>query len=69
MEKFILTLTKRDEKTVLSVHDSKAEAIAEGENILKRLAYDAGFLAVIYGEIDSDNNVISEKYKLCHGWL
>lgn len=69
MEKFILTLTKRDEKTVLSVHDSKAEAIVEGENIIKRLAYDAGFLAVIYGEIDGNNNVISGKYKLCYGWI
>ena len=41
----------------------------EGENIIKRLAYDAGFLAVIYGEIDGNNNVISGKYKLCYGWI
>jgi len=69
MEKFILTLTKGNNKTVLSVCDTKDEAITEGNEFSKHLSMDSGFLAVVCGEVDSDNNFISGKYKLCHGWL
>ena len=69
MKKFALTLTRGNERTILSLHDSKEEAMAEGEKIQKILTRDAGFLALIYAEFDSNNNIIDGKYKFYHGWL
>ena len=68
MEKFLLTLTKGDDKAVLSVHDTKQEAINAGEKFLKETQKVNGFLAVIYAEIDSCKNIVGGKYKLYHGW-
>ena len=69
MEKFILSLTKENDKTILSVHNTKAEAITEGESIIKRLPVNSGLLTVIYSEIDENNNLIGKNYKLYYSWI
>ena len=69
MEKFILSLTKGNDKTILSVHNTKAEAMADGERIIKKLPANSGLLTVLYGGIDENNNIVGKSYKLYHAWI
>lgn len=68
-EKFLLTLTKENDRTILAVCNTKAEAIIEGEEFRKHLTMDSGTLSVVYAEIDDENNIRNGKYRLYHSWL
>lgn len=68
MKKFLLTLTKGDNKTVLAICDTIDEAIAEGEEFRKHLTMDSGLLAVIQAGIDENNNIMGNLYRLYHAW-
>ena len=68
-EKFLLTLTKGNDRTILVICGSKAEAITKGEEFRKHLPMDSGTLSVIYAEIDDENKIIDGKYRLYHSWL
>ena len=68
-EKFLLTLTKENDRTILTACNTKAEAITEGEEFRKHLPMDSGTLSVVYAEIDDENNIRNGKYRLYHSWL
>lgn len=68
MEKFMLTLTKKNDRTVLAICKTKAEAMAKGEEFRKHLTMDSGTLAVISAAVDENNNMMGGKYKLYHVW-
>ena len=68
-EKFLLTLTKENDRTILAVCNTKAEAIIEGEEFSKHLTMDSGTLSVICAEIDDENKIIDGKYRLYNSWL
>lgn len=67
-KKFLLTLTKGNERTILAVCDTKAAAMKEGDEYIKHLTMDAGTLSVIFAELDDDNNLKGGKYLLYHVW-
>ena len=69
MEKFMLTLTKENDRTILAVCNTKAEAITEGEEFRKHLPMNSGTLSVVCAEIDNENKIIDGKYRLYHSWL
>ena len=66
--KFLLTLTKGNERKILAVCETKAAAMEEGNEFLKHLTMDAGTLSVIFAELDDKNNIQGGKYLLYHVW-
>ena len=63
MEKFMLTLTKGNDRTVLAICETKEEALAKGNELYPNLLVSSGTLSVIYGETDC------KKYRLFHSWI
>ncbi|MBE7016273.1 MAG: hypothetical protein E7417_05600 [Ruminococcaceae bacterium] len=70
MGKFMLSLTKGNERKILSICETKEEAIAKGNDFIKNLPRDAGVLSVIYGEPDDfSSQSDSIKYMLYKSWF
>ena len=64
MKKFAIKLTCGDDVKILQVFDNKAAAMTAGTEYHKTISRDAGLLALIEGEFDTDGKMIGTSYKL-----
>lgn len=64
MKRFAIKLNKNDDVTILGVRETKEQAIALGLELRKQYSCDAGLLAVIEAQFDSENNMLGNAYQL-----
>lgn len=64
MKKYAIKLTHNDDVTILTVCNTKQEALDQGTALRKQYSRDAGLLALIEADFDENDQLIGNGYKL-----
>lgn len=64
MKKYAIKLTHNNDVTILTVCNTKEEALEQGTALRKRYSRDAGLLALIEADFDENDQMIGNGYKL-----
>ena len=64
MKKYAIKLTHNDDVTILTVCNTKEEALDRGTVLRKQYSRDAGLLALIEADFDENDWMIGNGYKL-----
>ena len=64
MRKYAIKLTHNDDVTILTVCNTKEEALKQGTALRKQYSRDAGLLALIEADFDESDRMTENGYKL-----
>lgn len=68
MKKFVIEKTKGNTDTVVKTFDTKEEALAFGEELIKNMIRSEGILTCAYTDVDEVGNKTSDSEEIYHVW-
>lgn len=68
MKKFVIEKTKGNTEIVVKTFDSKEEALAFGEDLIKTMTRSDGILTCAYTDVDESGNKTSDSEQVFHVW-
>ena len=69
MGRFAIELIKGDERTFLAAFDNREAALAAGRAYRQKYTPQQGLISCIQGELDENNQVDFNRFRICGTWF